>query len=73
VQETDQFVSEPFDFEAICSPALHVSLERIHATVIAREDLIALKKQVGRPCDQKDVTALESLKGGMPGEGSGDA
>jgi predicted nucleotidyltransferase len=42
--------------------ALRVPLERTEAIVIALDDLIALKKRVGRPRDQEDVAALESLR-----------
>jgi len=60
--EIDLFVSEPFDFDAVYSRAIRVPLEKIEATVIALEDLIALKRQVGRPRDLEDVIALESLR-----------
>jgi len=60
--EIDLFVSEPFDFDAVYSRAIRVPLEKIEATVIALEDLIALKRQVGRPRDLEDVVALESLR-----------
>lgn len=60
--EIDLFVSEPFDFDAVYARALRVPLEKTEAIVIALEDLIALKKQVGRPRDQEDIAALESLR-----------
>ena len=60
--ELDLFVSEPFDFDAVYSRALRVPLEKTEAIVIALEDLIALKKRVGRPRDQEDIAALESLR-----------
>ncbi len=56
------FVSEPFDFDAVYSRALRVPLEKTEAIVIALEDLIELKKRVGRPRDQEDIAALESLR-----------
>lgn len=59
--EIDLFVSEPFEFDAVYARAPRVPLENIEATVIALEDLIALKRQVGRPRDQEDISALESL------------
>jgi predicted nucleotidyltransferase len=61
--EVDLFVSEPFDFEAVYSRALRVPLEKSEATVVALDDLIAMKRQVGRPRDQEDVAALEALRG----------
>lgn len=72
--EVDVFVSEPFDFDAVYARAVWVPLERTEATLIALEDLIALKRQVGRPRDQEDIAALESLReadGGTEGGGYG--
>ena len=60
--EIDLFVSEPFDFEVVYARALRVPLERSEATVIALDDLIAMKRQAGRPRDQEDVAALEALR-----------
>ena len=59
--EIDLFVTEPFDFDAVYARALRVPLEKTEATVIALEDLIALKRGVGRPRDLEDIAALESL------------
>lgn len=70
--EIDLFVSEPFDFEAVYARALRVPLEKSEATVVALDDLIAMKRQVGRPRDQEDVAALEALKGGTTQEGGRD-
>jgi hypothetical protein len=69
--ELDLFVSEPFDFDAVYARALRVPLERVEATVIALEDLIALKRDVGRPRDQEDVSALESLRDALRGTEEG--
>ncbi len=57
----DLFVSEPFDFDAVYARALHVRLEKTEATVIALEDLIALKRGASRPRDLEDIAALELL------------
>jgi hypothetical protein len=71
--EIDLFVSEPFDFDAVYARALRVPLEKTEATVIAIEDLIALKRGVGRPRDLEDIAALESLTDkGEEGEGYPD-
>jgi len=59
--EIDLFATEPFDFDTVYARALRVSLEKTEATVIALEDLIALKRGVGRPRDLEDIAALESL------------
>lgn len=37
-------------------------MQRTEATVIGLEDLIALKRRVGRPRDPEDVAAMESLR-----------
>lgn len=72
--EIDLFVSEPFDFEAVYERALRVPLEKTEATVIALDDLITLKRRVGRPRDLEDVAALESLRQAEgPGESANDA
>lgn len=67
--EIDLFVAEPFDFDTVYSRAVRVPLERTEATLIGLEDLIALKKQVGRPRDAEDVAALEALRDARPEEG----
>jgi len=59
--EIDLFVTEPFDFNAVYARALRIPLEKTEATVIALEDLIAMKKSVARPRDIEDIAALESL------------
>ena len=59
--EVDLFVDEPFDFDDAYGRALRVPLQRTHASVIAREDLIAMKRSLGRPRDREDVEALEEL------------
>jgi hypothetical protein len=64
--EVDLFVDEPFDFDDAYGRALRVPLQSTHATVIARDDLIAMKRALGRPLDQEDAIALEEL-----GEGDG--
>lgn len=59
--EIDLFASEPFEFDTVYARALRVPLEKTKVTVIALEDLIALKQRVGRPRDLEDIAALESL------------
>ena len=66
------FVSAPFDFDTVYTRALRVPLEKTEATVIALDDLIILKRQVGRPTDQEDIAALESLRE-PGGEAKGDS
>jgi predicted nucleotidyltransferase len=72
--EVDLFVAEPFDFDTVYSRAIRVPLEKTEVTVISLEDLITLKRQVGRPRDLEDVAALESLRQAKSlGESANDA
>lgn len=57
----DLFLEEPFDFEAVYGRALRVPLQHVQATVVSRDDLIAMKKAAGRPRDLEDIAALSEL------------
>lgn len=59
--EVDLFVAEPVDFDAAHGRALRIPLDEVTATVIGRDDLIALKRTSGRPQDLLDVEALQLL------------
>lgn len=59
----DLFVREPFDFDAVYARAARAQLDTTTATVIALEDLVALKRAAGRPQDLADIDALERLRG----------
>ncbi len=65
----DIFVSEPFDFDVAYERAVRVDLGRAEATVVALEDLIALKREAGRPQDLADVESLTRLQPGSFSEG----
>ena len=67
--ELDLFVSEPFDFEAAYGRAARIPLRTTEATVLSIEDLISMKRAVGRPQDLDDVTALEALRPGPDASG----
>jgi len=70
--ELDLFVAEPFDFDAAYDRATRVPLRTTHAPVLSIDDLIAMKRAVGRPQDVDDVAALEALReGGRPPERAG--
>lgn len=58
----DIFVSEPFDFDVAYKRAVRVDLGRAEATVVALDDLIALKREAGRPQDLADVESLTQLQ-----------
>ncbi len=62
----DIFVSEPFDFDVVYERAVRVDLGQIEATVVALDDLIALKREAGRPQDLADVVSLTRLQPGTP-------
>lgn len=62
----DLFVQEPFDFNEVYHRALRVPLEQGQATVVAREDLIAMKRAAGRARDIEDVEALLGLSEDEP-------
>ena len=59
--EVDLFASEPLDFDAAYGRAVRVQLSSTFATVVALEDLVALKKAAGRPVDLADIEALRAL------------
>ena len=58
----DIFVSEPFDFETAYERAIRVDLGPAEATVVSLEDLIALKREAGRPQDLADIESLSQLQ-----------
>lgn len=60
--EVDLFAREPFDFDVVYARAPRVRLEGAEIPVVAFDDLVALKKQAGRPLDQQDIAALEALR-----------
>ena len=59
--ELDLFVREPFDFESTSSRAVRVQLDNSTTMVVSIPDLIALKKEAGRPRDLEDISALRNL------------
>src|SRR2546430_12891293 len=59
--EVDLFASEPLDFDAAYARAVRVQLSSTFGTVVALEDLVALKKAAGRPVDFADIEALKAL------------
>jgi len=60
--EVDVFVAEPFDFDSTYARAVRAEIEGVHVTVVALDDLIALKRAAGRAKDDEDVRALLALK-----------
>jgi hypothetical protein len=60
--EVDLFVAEPLPFVEAYARAVTVELSTTKATVIALDDLVALKKAAGRPRDVEDIRALLALR-----------
>lgn len=56
--DVDLFVREPFDFSVAYQRRFEAPVGTTVATVIGLEDLLALKRSVGRPQDLADVEAL---------------
>ncbi len=59
--EVDLFVEEPFDFDDADTRAISADLGGIVVRVVGRDDLIAMKRAVGRPKDLEDAAVLTSL------------
>lgn len=57
----DLFLEEPFNFEAVYRRALRVPLQTVQATVVSRDDLVAMKQAAGRARDLDDIAALSEL------------
>jgi hypothetical protein len=54
---------EPFgDFEVLVTRAQGINLGSVNVLVISLDDLIAIKRHIGRPKDQAALVQLESLK-----------
>lgn len=60
--EIDLFVQEPFDFAAARSRAMDANLGSVRAWVASIDDLIAMKRDAGRPKDLDDIRSLEALR-----------
>jgi hypothetical protein len=58
----DLFAEEPFDFDVVHARAVRARLDRGEAVLIAKPDLIAMKRRAGRPLDLDDVDALTTLE-----------
>jgi hypothetical protein len=61
--EIDLFVESPVDFSHAYRAALRLELsEKVVATFLGYDDLLALKKLAGRPQDLEDMKELEAVK-----------
>ena len=60
-QKLDLFIREPIDFDAAYGRASRLKLGSIEVPVLSLPDLIAMKRNAGRPQDLADVHALEGI------------
>jgi len=61
--EIDLFVEPPLNFETAYQSRLQVNLASgIQATFVGYDDLVALKRQAGRPQDLVDLDQLRTIK-----------
>ena len=58
----DLFVGPPSDFETMWAAAVELPLETTTVRVVSLDDLIAMKRNAGRPRDMLDVDELEQIK-----------
>jgi hypothetical protein len=59
--EIDLFVAEPLPFEPAWARRLRAGLSGVTVSVASLEDLIEMKRRVGRPQDLDDVRQLEAI------------
>ena len=58
----DLFVRDPMPFEGLWSRSRTIDLGSLKVQVASIDDLIVMKRAVGRPQDLADIEALEALK-----------
>lgn len=62
VLEVDLFARSPLPFETLWSRAVTVPVGQTDVRIAAMDDLIAMKRQAGRPQDLADIAALETIR-----------
>jgi hypothetical protein len=60
----DVMIHEPIDYRILQARAVRMKFHGLSVPVAAIDDLIALKRQAGRPQDLEDIRALEELRRG---------
>ena len=60
----DIMIREPVDYVTLRANAVSMRLHGLPVPVASLDDLIALKRQAGRPQDLEDIRALEELRRG---------
>jgi len=66
--EVDLFAESPMPFEELLARSVTVDVEGEAVRVAALDDLIAMKREVGRPQDLADIDALERIMEADDGE-----
>ncbi|MBM3274549.1 MAG: hypothetical protein FJZ00_05325 [Candidatus Sericytochromatia bacterium] len=60
--EVDIFLDEPLPFSEAAVRSVRISMGEFAVPVVGIEDLIALKRAVGRPVDLADIERLEAIR-----------
>ncbi|MBZ0114184.1 MAG: hypothetical protein K8J08_17110 [Thermoanaerobaculia bacterium] len=58
----DLFLEAPFDFDRAFAESTTVTLDSVEFQVAGLEDLIAMKRESGRPKDLDDIEHLDALR-----------
>ncbi|MBI3180963.1 MAG: nucleotidyl transferase AbiEii/AbiGii toxin family protein [Myxococcales bacterium] len=59
--DVDVFIREPFPFDEMMRRSVGVTLGALTVAVGGIDDIVAMKRQAGRPVDADDIAALEEI------------
>lgn len=65
----DIFTTEPFDFEDAWKRRLESTISGVMVPIVPLSELLAMKREAGRPKDLDDIrvlSAMEEMRGGTP-------